>query len=68
MLPKKGIELSTRDEAFVNDIIEIMEESISDSNFGIEELSAKMNLSASHFLPASKTTYRANSQCIFTKF
>jgi signal transduction histidine kinase/ligand-binding sensor domain-containing protein/DNA-binding response OmpR family regulator len=49
LLPKKGIELSTRDEAFLKDIIKIMEESISDSNFGVEELSAKMNLSASHF-------------------
>ncbi|WP_165876092.1 hybrid sensor histidine kinase/response regulator transcription factor [Mariniflexile fucanivorans] len=48
-LPKKGIELSTRDEDFLNEIINIIEENISDSNFGVEELSAKMNLSASHF-------------------
>ncbi|MDO7172435.1 hybrid sensor histidine kinase/response regulator transcription factor [Mariniflexile sp. AS56] len=48
-IPKKDIELSTRDEAFLNDIIQIMEENISNSNFGVEELSAKMNLSASHF-------------------
>ncbi|MDO5969600.1 two-component regulator propeller domain-containing protein [Flavivirga aquimarina] len=48
-LPKKGIELSTRDKAFLNDIIQVIEQNISDSNFGVEELSIKMNLSASHF-------------------
>jgi signal transduction histidine kinase/DNA-binding response OmpR family regulator/ligand-binding sensor domain-containing protein len=48
-LPKKGIELSTRDKAFLNDIIQVIEANISDSNFGVVELSGKMNLSASQF-------------------
>ncbi|MDO7173690.1 hybrid sensor histidine kinase/response regulator transcription factor [Mariniflexile sp. AS56] len=48
-IPKKGIELSTRDKAFLSDIIEVIEENISDTNFGVVELSAKMNLSTSHF-------------------
>ncbi|MBP0905433.1 two-component regulator propeller domain-containing protein [Mariniflexile gromovii] len=48
-LPKKGIELSTRDKAFINDIIKVIEENISDSNFGVVELSAEMNISPSHF-------------------
>lgn len=48
-IPKKDIELSTRDKAFLNDVIEIIEANISNSNFGVEELSTKMNLSASHF-------------------
>lgn len=48
-LPKKGIELSTRDKEFLKDVIKIMEANISDSNFGVVELSSEMNLSASHF-------------------
>jgi signal transduction histidine kinase/ligand-binding sensor domain-containing protein/DNA-binding response OmpR family regulator len=49
LIPKKGIELSTRDKDFLNEIIAVIEENISDSNFGVETLSSKMNLSPSHF-------------------
>ncbi|WP_139959230.1 hybrid sensor histidine kinase/response regulator transcription factor [Flavicella sediminum] len=49
VVPKKGIEISTRDKEFLNEIIAVIEENIADSNFGVETLSAKMNLSASHF-------------------
>ncbi len=48
-LPKMGIELSTRDQDFLNKTIEIMEANISNSNFGVEEFSSEMNLSTSHF-------------------
>ncbi len=48
-LPKKDIELSKRDKKFLNTVIEIIERNISDSNFGVEELSNEIGLSASHF-------------------
>jgi len=48
-IPREGIELSSRDEAFIKNIIVVMDENISNSNFGVGELSEKMNLSTSQF-------------------
>lgn len=43
------IEISVKDKEFLSDIIAIMEENISDSTFGVEELSTKVGLSTSQF-------------------
>jgi len=49
VLPKKEIEISTRDKEFLNKIIKAIEKNISDSDFGVEELSKEIGLSTSHF-------------------
>lgn len=43
------IEISLRDKEFLNDIIDVIEKNISNSNFGVEELSLKVGLSTSQF-------------------
>ncbi|ANW96389.1 hypothetical protein AXE80_08905 [Wenyingzhuangia fucanilytica] len=43
------IEIPVRDKKFLNNILEIMEENIADSNFGVEELANKVGLSTSQF-------------------
>lgn len=48
-IPKKDIEISERDKDFLKSIIEAIEKNISDSTFGVEELSSKLGLSSSHF-------------------
>lgn len=48
-IPKGDIQISTRDKAFLEHVIQVIENNISDSSFGVEELSAKMGLSNSHF-------------------
>ncbi|MDE3742670.1 hybrid sensor histidine kinase/response regulator transcription factor [Maribacter polysaccharolyticus] len=48
-LPNGDIEISTRDKEFLNDIINVIDKNISDSSFGVEELSTAMGLSTSHF-------------------
>ncbi|MCK0157310.1 response regulator [Cellulophaga sp. F20128] len=48
-IPKENIEISNRDKEFLNTIIAVIEENISDSNFGVEELSKEIGLSTSHF-------------------
>ncbi|MEP5341550.1 MAG: two-component regulator propeller domain-containing protein [Algibacter sp.] len=45
----KNLKLSTKDEAFIASIIEVIEKNISDSTFGVEELSKEAGLSTSHF-------------------
>ncbi len=49
VLPEKGIELNNRDKYFLKKIIVIIEENISNSSFGVEELSIQMGLSSSQF-------------------
>lgn len=49
VLPNENIELSTRDQAFLEDVNQVLDNNISDSDFGVVELSSKMNLSASQF-------------------
>jgi len=49
VLPEKGIELNNRDKDFLKKIIVIIEENISNSSFGVEELSIQMGLSSSQF-------------------
>ena len=49
LLPKKDIEISTRDVEFLNKVIDAIEKNISDSNFGVEELAVEIGLSTSHF-------------------
>ncbi|KJD35997.1 hypothetical protein PW52_05095 [Tamlana sedimentorum] len=51
-LPKDnsiGLELSKKDEAFIANIIEVIETNLSDSTFGVEELSKEVGISTSHF-------------------
>ncbi|CAN0378283.1 unnamed protein product, partial [Ectocarpus sp. 4 AP-2014] len=50
-LPKADIklELSKKDEVFIEKIILVIEENLSDSTFGVEELSMEVGLSTSHF-------------------
>lgn len=50
-LPKAGIklELSKKDEVFLEKIIQVIEKNLSDSSFGVEELSTEIGLSTSHF-------------------
>lgn len=48
VLPKKDIDISTRDIEFLNKVITAIEKNISDSNFGVEELAGEVGLSASH--------------------
>lgn len=48
LLPKKDIEISTRDIEFLNKVINTIEKNISDSNFGVEELAKAIHLSTSH--------------------
>ncbi|KQC29572.1 hybrid sensor histidine kinase/response regulator transcription factor [Flagellimonas eckloniae] len=48
-LPKKDIGISKRDKEFLSNVIDIIENNISNSNFGIEELASKIGLSTSHF-------------------
>lgn len=49
LLPKKDIEISTKDIEFLNKVIAAIEKNISDSNFGVEELAHEIGLSTSHF-------------------
>ncbi|GAA3651208.1 hybrid sensor histidine kinase/response regulator transcription factor [Flavivirga jejuensis] len=52
LLPKgenKNLELSKKDEAFIANIIQVIEKNLSDSSFGVEELSRDSGLSTSHF-------------------
>ena len=46
---KKKLELSTRDQEFIENIIEVIEKNLSDSSFGVEELSREIGVSTSHF-------------------
>lgn len=48
-LPKKDIEISTRDKEFLSNTIAIIEKNISNSNFGVQELALEMGLSTAHF-------------------
>ncbi len=48
-LPKKDIEISTRDKKFLSNTIDIIEKNMADSNFGVQELAFEMGLSAAHF-------------------
>lgn len=48
-IPKDDIEMSVRDKEFLSDIISIIEKNISNSSFGVEELSTEIGLSTSHF-------------------
>ncbi|MDC0177998.1 response regulator [Polaribacter sp.] len=50
-LPKEKdiIEISTKDQEFLEKIIEMIEKNLSNSNFGVEELSKEIGLSTSHF-------------------
>ncbi|WP_159020744.1 two-component regulator propeller domain-containing protein [Algibacter sp. L3A6] len=52
LLPKeknKDLELSTKDEEFIANIIQVIEKNLSDSTFGVVELSKDAGLSTSHF-------------------
>ena len=46
---KKELGFSKRDLVFLENITEIIENNLSNSNFGVEELSTKAGLSSSHF-------------------
>jgi signal transduction histidine kinase/ligand-binding sensor domain-containing protein/DNA-binding response OmpR family regulator len=46
---KKDLGFSKRDLAFLEKITEIIEKNLSNSNFGVEELSKEVGLSSSHF-------------------
>tara|TARA_Y100001933_G_scaffold265193_1_gene336746 strand:+ start:8593 stop:12798 length:4206 start_codon:yes stop_codon:yes gene_type:complete len=48
-LPKEDIQISKRDKEFLNKVIEAIENNLSDSNFGVEELALQVGLSTSHF-------------------
>ncbi|MCK0160530.1 hybrid sensor histidine kinase/response regulator transcription factor [Allomuricauda sp. F6463D] len=48
-MPKEDIEISTRDKYFLEKVIAAIEENLSDSNFGVEELACQVGLSTSHF-------------------
>lgn len=50
-LPKdsKNLELSKKEEAFISSIGQVIEKNLSNSTFGVEELSIEIGLSTSHF-------------------
>ncbi|MBU3012073.1 response regulator [Polaribacter vadi] len=48
-IPKGDIEMSARDKEFLSNIITAIEKNISDSSFGVEELSKEIGLSTSYF-------------------
>jgi YesN/AraC family two-component response regulator len=51
-LPKdknNELKLSTKDDKFIASIIAVIEKNLSDSSFGVEELSKEVGLSTSHF-------------------
>ncbi|MCL4141807.1 UNVERIFIED_CONTAM: hypothetical protein GTU68_048069 [Idotea baltica] len=48
-LPKKDLEISTKDKEFLSNIIDVIEKNIADSNFGVQELAVEMGLSTAHF-------------------
>ena len=48
-IPDDTIEISSRDKKFLKQIIDIIENNLSDSGFGVEELSAEIGLSSSQF-------------------
>jgi signal transduction histidine kinase/ligand-binding sensor domain-containing protein/DNA-binding response OmpR family regulator len=48
-LPEKGIEMNTKDKDFLSQVIEKIEQNLSDSNFGVEELANEIGLSTSQF-------------------
>ncbi|MDO6737644.1 two-component regulator propeller domain-containing protein [Wenyingzhuangia sp. 2_MG-2023] len=48
-IPQGDIDLSIRDKEFLNNIIKIVENNLSSSSFGVEELSTAIGLSTSHF-------------------
>ena len=48
-IPDKNIEISSRDKNFLKQVILAIENNISDSNFGVEELAAEIHLSQSQF-------------------
>jgi AraC-like DNA-binding protein len=49
MLPDNHIDISERDKEFLNNVISSIEKNISDSHFGVEELSKDIGLSTSQF-------------------
>jgi len=46
---KKDIKLTKKDITFLENITRIVEENLSNSNFGVEELSKEIGMSSSHF-------------------
>ncbi|CDF79638.1 histidine kinase [Formosa agariphila KMM 3901] len=50
-LPKsdKKLELCTKDQEFIENLNKVIEKNLSDSSFGVEELSKEIGLSTSHF-------------------
>ncbi len=48
-LPKKDLEISTRDKEFLENVIGVIEKNIADSNFGVQELSVEMGVSTAQF-------------------
>ena len=46
---KKDIELTKKDISFLENITNVIEENLSNSNFGVEELSTEVGMSSSHF-------------------
>jgi len=48
-IPKGDVEISTRDKEFLKDVINVIEKNISDSSFGVEELSKEIGVSTSYF-------------------
>ena len=48
-IPDKTIQISTRDKNFLNQVITAIENNLSDSNFGVEELATEISLSPSQF-------------------
>jgi DNA-binding response OmpR family regulator len=49
MLPDSSIDISIRDKEFLNNIISSIEKNLSNSHFGVEELSKEIGLSTSQF-------------------
>lgn len=47
-LPKKDLEISTRDKDFLKNTIDVIEKNITNSNFGVQELALEMGLSTAH--------------------
>lgn len=45
----KDLGLSKKDKAFLENIVKVIEKNLSDSTFGVEELSTEVGLSTSHF-------------------
>lgn len=48
-IPDQTFEMSDRDRAFLNRVVEVIEKNISNSNFGVEELAQETKLSPSQF-------------------